>query len=292
MSVSGGGVSVGEAPRQVATAVCSYMRRMVTLPGEPPVPQVTLKAGELLAALGEVVDEKIRDGKYWPADATRLSGRLKRAASTLREVGIEVTFGGEGRKRRDITISGRPRADNEGKRASPASQPLQDNGLTVTPEETAASPPEGSASPERDAGEVAGDTEPGSVTGSGTPNQLKNQEGVARDAGDTEIHTQSGNANGKPPFVTMRELLVKAGYAPGSVEGMDPYRVAELVDALPAAMGLDWTERSLMIELGHNEGSLHAMSTCQARDIIREHVASKRRQRPPRPEPRYIHNGE
>jgi hypothetical protein len=68
---------------------------------------------------------------------------------------------------------------------------------------------------------------------------------------------------------------------------MDPYRVAELVDALPAAMGLDWAERSLMIELGHNEGSLRAMSTCQARDIIREHA---QRQRPQlqQPQPRHL----
>ena len=57
-------------------------------------------ATELLTALGPLVGE--RPPKDWPSDASRLSGRLRRLAPSLRATGMEVTCGvndGRGRRR-------------------------------------------------------------------------------------------------------------------------------------------------------------------------------------------------
>jgi hypothetical protein len=49
-------------------------------------------ASELLAALNGVAGERIARSKYWPDTPRGLSGRLRRAATVLRKVGIEITF--------------------------------------------------------------------------------------------------------------------------------------------------------------------------------------------------------
>jgi hypothetical protein len=66
------------------------------------------KASELLGALGDVVGERDAKAKTWPDSPRALSGRLRRAATFLRTVGIEISFGREGRARtRTITITTR-----------------------------------------------------------------------------------------------------------------------------------------------------------------------------------------
>ena len=55
-------------------------------------------AGELWKALGDLVDEDIRHTKDWPGAPNALSGRLKRLAPALREVGIEYGEGRSGSK--------------------------------------------------------------------------------------------------------------------------------------------------------------------------------------------------
>jgi hypothetical protein len=60
-------------------------------------------ASDLLAELG---DEKQRKAKLWPDSPRALSGRLRRAATPLRKVGVEIAFGREGHSRtRTIRIS-------------------------------------------------------------------------------------------------------------------------------------------------------------------------------------------
>jgi hypothetical protein len=93
----------------IASAVCTYMATQIALPGEH-VPTVTKTAGQFLEDLNKMVAEKVSTAKSWPTTARAFRGMLARAASTLREVGISVTFGsGKGRSRRDITIAGRPK---------------------------------------------------------------------------------------------------------------------------------------------------------------------------------------
>lgn len=66
-------------------------------------------ASDLQGALAAVVDERIMKSKASPDSPRALSGRLRRAATFLRKVGIEVTFTREGRGRsRDIHMTGTP----------------------------------------------------------------------------------------------------------------------------------------------------------------------------------------
>jgi hypothetical protein len=51
-------------------------------------------AAELWTALNDLVDEDIRHARAWPGAPNTLSGRLKRLAPALRDIGIEY---GEGR---------------------------------------------------------------------------------------------------------------------------------------------------------------------------------------------------
>jgi len=59
-------------------------------------------ATDLLDALCQTVGERIAKSKTWPADARALSGRLKRAATFLRKIGIEVAFSREGHGRKRV----------------------------------------------------------------------------------------------------------------------------------------------------------------------------------------------
>ena len=79
-------------------------------------------ASELLAALEEAAGERIAKSKRWPNGPRALSGRLRRAATFLRQVGIEVTFEREGRARTRIiritSVSDPAAPNNEGARPS------------------------------------------------------------------------------------------------------------------------------------------------------------------------------
>jgi hypothetical protein len=80
----------------VAAAVCDLMNETETWESS---------ASELLVALEAYVPEKIQKLKIWPKRANVLSGKLKRAASFLRTVGIEVVTGiKEGKGKRKIVI--------------------------------------------------------------------------------------------------------------------------------------------------------------------------------------------
>ncbi len=59
-------------------------------------------ASDLLGALGEAAGERIAKSKTWPDSPRALSGRLRRAATFLRKIGIEVSFEREGRARTRI----------------------------------------------------------------------------------------------------------------------------------------------------------------------------------------------
>src|SRR4051812_12925674 len=88
-------------------------------------------ASDLLGALAEIAGERVAKSKTWPDGPRALGGRLRRAATFLRKIGIEIGFEREGRARtRTINIStqshsapenvgGQPSAPS----ASPASMP-------------------------------------------------------------------------------------------------------------------------------------------------------------------------
>lgn len=79
----------------------------------------TGKASDLLGALGEVVGERGVKSKSWPDSPRALSGRLRRAATFLRKIGIEIAFGREGRARtRTINITTHSALENQGAQPS------------------------------------------------------------------------------------------------------------------------------------------------------------------------------
>jgi hypothetical protein len=64
--------------------------------------QWTGTASDLLGALTEMVGERVAKSKAWPDSPRALAGRLRRAATFLRRVGIEMSFDREGRSRTRI----------------------------------------------------------------------------------------------------------------------------------------------------------------------------------------------
>jgi hypothetical protein len=84
----------------VATAVRDFMAM------QQPATTWTGTATELLELLGRVAGEKATKTKFWPTDGARLSGRLRRVATFLRKVGIEINLAQEGHQRtRTVTIT-------------------------------------------------------------------------------------------------------------------------------------------------------------------------------------------
>jgi hypothetical protein len=63
-------------------------------------------ASELLGALAEMAGERVAKAKTWPDSPSALAGRLRRAATFLRKIGIEIAFERKGRARtRTIRIT-------------------------------------------------------------------------------------------------------------------------------------------------------------------------------------------
>lgn len=86
-------------------------------------------ASELLGALTEMAGERIAKSKIWPDSPRALAGRLRRAATFLRKIGIEIGFEREGRARtRIIRITNGPSSAPEtgGARPSASSTPSAD----------------------------------------------------------------------------------------------------------------------------------------------------------------------
>jgi len=129
----------------IATAVHAFMATRTEWTGT---------ASDLLGALTEAAGERIARSKTWPDSPRALSGRLRRAATSLRKIGIEIVLGGrEGRKRnRVIEIIVTPENAGTPPSASPApsAPPLQSSagdGLPASAKRTVASNVNGSATP-------------------------------------------------------------------------------------------------------------------------------------------------
>ncbi len=81
-------------------------------------------AADLLGALGKLAGERVVKSKSWPDGPRGLSGRLRRATTFLREIGIDIAFEREGRARtRIIKIKAAlsPAVDSEGNQPSASS---------------------------------------------------------------------------------------------------------------------------------------------------------------------------
>jgi hypothetical protein len=121
----------------VATAVRAFMAGRAVWTGT---------ASDLLGNLSEAADERIAKAKTWPVNARALSGRLRRAATFLRKIGIEIDFGtrqGRGRARIiGITNNlGQPRAEEGGTRPSAPSASSAEKHKSMSGNGLAASEP-------------------------------------------------------------------------------------------------------------------------------------------------------
>ena len=113
-------------------------------------------ASDLLGALAEVAGERVSKSKTWPDGPRALAGRLRRAATFLRKIGIEIGFGREGRARtRTINITTiqaspapeKPGAEPSAPSASSAPMPKsnQTNGFAAQSLRTVARDADGSS---------------------------------------------------------------------------------------------------------------------------------------------------
>jgi hypothetical protein len=110
-------------------------------------------ASYLLGALAEAAGERVAKSKSWPDSPRALAGRLRRAAAFLRKIGIEISFGREGRARtRTIHIAITPTPENTGARPSASSAPSASasksnppNGFLAPPLRTVANDADGRA---------------------------------------------------------------------------------------------------------------------------------------------------
>ncbi|MFB9985329.1 hypothetical protein ACFSQQ_09575 [Mesorhizobium kowhaii] len=87
-------------------------------------------ASELLCALAELAGERVAKSKTWPDSPRALAGRLRRGATFLRKIGIDIGFEREGRARTrmiHITTNGKPASpETGGARPSASSAPPAD----------------------------------------------------------------------------------------------------------------------------------------------------------------------
>jgi hypothetical protein len=162
----------------VATAVRAFMADRSVWAGT---------ASDLLGSLSGAADERTTKAKTWPENPRALAGRLRRAATFLRKIGIEISFDRQGRRRtRIIKITAtpsEPRAEEGGAQpsapsASSAENPksMSCNGLAAHGLRTVASDADGM------------DQELGDTV---RTNPLKSKGGTAADGADANFPIQS-----------------------------------------------------------------------------------------------------
>jgi hypothetical protein len=144
-------------------------------------------ASDLLGALAEVVGERVAKSKTWPDSPRAVASRLRRAATFLRKIGIEIGFGREGRARtRTISITTTQFSATPEK---PGTQPSAPSASSAPTSKSNAANGFAAQSPRTVACDADG-------RGNGTPpivraNPLKNNAGTAADGADANLPPQS-----------------------------------------------------------------------------------------------------
>ena len=156
----------------VAKTVVRFMRERDAWSGEP---------AELHQALEELASERDRTQRGWPKAPNALSNRLRRLAPVLRESGIDIARGHDGRddcKRRVVTLRRSPRNIVPTVPVAPDGENTQEGGGASS----APPRPQGRPQPiEPDPGTVAGTIDPAP---SSPPSEPRLPVGDAGDGGD------------------------------------------------------------------------------------------------------------
>jgi hypothetical protein len=181
----------------------------------------------LLKALNEVIDERQRRGREWPSQPNVLSGRLRRSATNLRKIGIEVTFEPGHKRGRLIHIAViKPAQPNkERDLSSSPSSPSYDN------KKSNGGKPLGGDDLEDDGGTMDR-PRPDPLGGAGTmdrphrphtvhANALKNNGGDDVDDGDDDLRTQSAEGCVAAPIPNDYDAVREERLAHGLDDGLD-----------------------------------------------------------------------
>jgi hypothetical protein len=153
-------------------------------------------ASDLLGALAAAAGERVAKSKTWPDSPRALAGRLRRAATFLRKIGIEIRFGRARIRTIVMAINpshsapenteARPSAPSASSVSAPKSNPA--NGFATSPLRTVVND--------------ADDRADGSGRG-GAPtvraNSLKTNAETAADGADANRPPQSAPENARPP---------------------------------------------------------------------------------------------
>ena len=144
-------------------------------------------ASELLGALGEMAGERVAKAKTWPDSPRALAGRLRRAATFLRKIGIEIGFEREGRARTRVIRITAASADLAPERGGV--QPSAPSASSVPRPKS--SSVNGFAAP--DLRTVANDADgpPNGMVETVRANTLKSMDGTAADGADAKDQPQS-----------------------------------------------------------------------------------------------------
>jgi hypothetical protein len=162
----------------IATAVRAIMATRTVWTGT---------ASDLLGALAEVAGERVAKSKTWPDGPRALAGRLRRAATFLRKIGIEIGFGREGRARTRIINITTMQAFSP-----PENREAEPSASSALSAPTMKSIPANGFAPQS-MGTVAGDAD-GSCNGNALTvraNPLKNNTETAADDLDANLPPQS-----------------------------------------------------------------------------------------------------
>ena len=201
-------------------------------------------ATELLRTLSAVVGERVSKARSWPESARVLSGRLRRAATSLRQVGIDIAFHKEGSARKRMirisreadstgTLPSRPSAPS-----SPEPKGMSSKGLEADPGRTVDPPPDAN-------GEIP---EVSTVRGEARDPPLAD----AADGTDAKLREQSGDWNGFPIGGSGVDLELEEDPEPASdlLDGSRPHEVV----ASPVADHLLWTMEDWQEFFGERAG--------------------------------------
>jgi hypothetical protein len=156
-------------------------------------------ASDLLGALAGEAGERVAKSRTWPDSPRVLSGRLRRAATFLRTIGIEISYVREGRARtRTIVITTTP---SQSAPENAGAQPSASSASSATAQNS--NPANGFGAPRPRT--VANDAD-GPADGSsrdGTPpvrtNLLNSADGTAADGADANLPSQSAPKKPEAP---------------------------------------------------------------------------------------------
>jgi hypothetical protein len=150
-------------------------------------------ATELLGALGESAGERVAKSKSWPDSPRALAGRLRRAATFLRKIGIEIGFDREGRARtRVIRITASPSQPAPEQVGVQPSAPPAPSAPMLKPNTPSAFAPPNLRTVANDADDSG--RGPAPIV---RENPLKSNGGTAADGADANLSLRSAPANAR-----------------------------------------------------------------------------------------------